>query len=195
MKGSPPLAKSDHYDIAVVGAGPVGLTAALALAQHDLRVILLEAGDGPCSGSRAINISRRSQQILAAVGIKQPLLERGLAFHQARSYLGKKEIFHLHMPSTDSDRFPPFLNLQQFALEEMLLNAVADQPLLDLVCHAEAALTAHDENGVALDWQSAAGPRRITADWCVAADGARSGLRRHLDLQLKGDAYEKTYLY
>ena len=68
MKGSPPLAKSDHYDIAVVGAGPVGLTAALALAQHDLRVILLEAGDGPCSGSRAINISRRSQQILAAIG-------------------------------------------------------------------------------------------------------------------------------
>ena len=188
------MAKSDHYDIAVVGAGPVGLTAALALAQHDLRVVLLEAGDGPCSGSRAINISRRSQQILAAVGIKQPLLERGLAFHQARSYLGKKEIFHLHMPSTDSDRFPPFLNLQQFALEEMLLNAVADQPLLDLVCHAEAALTAHDESGVTLDWQSAAGPRRITADWCVAADGARSGLRRHLDLQLKGDAYEKTYL-
>ena len=194
MKGSRPLAKSDHYDIAVVGAGPVGLTAALALAQHDLKVVLLEAGDGPCSGSRAINISRRSQQILAAVGIKQPLLARGLAFHQARSYLGKKEIFHLHMPSQDSDRFPPFLNLQQFLLEEMLLDEVAKHPQLDLVCHAEARLTTHDERGVTLDWQSADGPRTITADWCVAADGARSGLRRHLDLQLKGDAYEKTYL-
>ena len=54
--------------VLIAGGGPVGLTLAALLGHHGVRTLVVEADAGYCSGSRAICISRRSQEILAWVG-------------------------------------------------------------------------------------------------------------------------------
>ena len=53
-----------RHPVVVVGGGPVGYSTALGLANHGVPVVLIEADDSVCSGSRAICISRRSLEIV-----------------------------------------------------------------------------------------------------------------------------------
>src|SRR6478735_5014923 len=57
-----------RHPVVVVGGGPVGYTTALGLASHGVPVVLIEADDSVCSGSRAICISRRSLEIVERLG-------------------------------------------------------------------------------------------------------------------------------
>ena len=64
--------------VVVVGAGPVGYCTALGLANHGVPVVLLEADDSVCFGSRAICISRRSLEIMQRLGALPGFLQHGL---------------------------------------------------------------------------------------------------------------------
>ena len=70
--------------VAVVGAGPVGSLAALELARHGLRVVVLEARDAISWTSRAICISRRSLEILDRAGVGETFASKVLPFDQGR---------------------------------------------------------------------------------------------------------------
>ncbi len=74
----PPLrggADAQRHAVAIVGGGPVGLTAAIGLALQGVRSVLIEADDGVCAGSRAICISRRSLEIAQRLGALPGFLE------------------------------------------------------------------------------------------------------------------------
>ena len=59
---------SKRRPVVVVGGGPVGMVTALGLANHGVPVVLIEADDSVCFGSRAICISRRSLEIIERLG-------------------------------------------------------------------------------------------------------------------------------
>ncbi len=61
--------------VLVAGGGPVGLTLAALLARHGVEALVVGADAGHCSGSRAICVSRRSQEILGWVGADRPLVD------------------------------------------------------------------------------------------------------------------------
>ena len=54
-----------HVPVLIAGGGPVGLALSALLARHGVASLVVEADEGYCAGSRAICISRRSQEILA----------------------------------------------------------------------------------------------------------------------------------
>ncbi|MEO6291881.1 MAG: FAD-dependent monooxygenase, partial [Burkholderiaceae bacterium] len=67
-----------HTPVLIAGGGPVGLTMAALLSSMGIASLVIEADAGYCSGSRAICVSRRSQEILGWVGADAPLVEKGL---------------------------------------------------------------------------------------------------------------------
>ena len=182
-------------EVAVVGAGPVGLIAAIELARAGLRPVLLDAKDGIAWSSRAICISRRSQEILDRIGAGAAFAAKGLGWSRGRTFYREREVFRLEMPFGPEDRHAPFINIQQFYTEQFLLDTLA---ALAPGCaprwgHAVRGAR-QDDRGVSLDVVGPDGAYTLAADWVVAADGGRSVLREAFGLRLSGSAYESRYL-
>ncbi len=114
--------------VLIVGGGPVGLTLATLLAHYGIASLTLEADDGYCSGSRAICISRRSQEILGWAGADAALTATGLPWSGGRSYYRDREVLHFEMPHDPTQRFAPMVNIQQYFVEEYAHQAMLRQP-------------------------------------------------------------------
>jgi 3-(3-hydroxy-phenyl)propionate hydroxylase len=181
--------------VVVVGGGPVGYCAALGLANYGVPVVLLEADDSVCFGSRAICISRRSLEIVERLGAIEGFLNVGLPWTGGRSFYRNTEVLHFKMPADENQKLPPMINLAQYSIEKFLLDAAeARSDLIEI--RWQNSLTAIDarENGALLTVNTPEGHYRMEADWVVAADGGRSFLRETLGLQLKGTSYEGRYV-
>src|SRR5512134_2174704 len=116
--------------VLIAGGGPVGLMLCALLARHGIANLVIEADEGYCTGSRAICISRRSQEIMAWVGADQPLVAIGLPWTGGRSYWRDTEVLHFQMPSEPTQRFAPMVNIQQYSIEQFVDQALRAAPAL-----------------------------------------------------------------
>ena len=186
--------KTAQHPVIIVGAGPIGMTAALALARHGVRSVLLDRKDTFNDGSRAICIARPSMHILERIGAVAPFLEKALGWRFGRSYFRGTQIFRLEMPHPESEKYLPMYNLQQQYIEKFLHDAVAACGLIDMRWQSEVAGIENRPDGVALDIATPDGNYRLEAGYVLAADGARSPIRSMLGLRLKGENYEGRYV-
>ena len=79
-------AQRTRHPVVIAGAGPIGMTAALALARHGVRSVLLDRKETFNDGSRAICIARPSMHILERIGTVAPFLAKALGWRFGRSY-------------------------------------------------------------------------------------------------------------
>ena len=99
--------------VAVVGAGPVGLTAALELARFEIPTIVLEAKPAlEPIGSRAIVLARHALATFQGLGCEE-IPRKGVVLSRARTYLGETELFTVEFPPARDGQLPAFVNLQQ----------------------------------------------------------------------------------
>jgi 3-(3-hydroxy-phenyl)propionate hydroxylase len=188
----------DHTDalapVVIAGAGPIGLVAALELARHGVRSVVLESERQVSEGSRAIVFTRRSMEILQQVGVAGRISQNGLPWRFGNSFYKGQRVFRMEAPHDADDRFFPMINLQQQYLEEYLVDATRAQPLIELRWGNRVTGVVQSDGGVRLAVDTPAGPYTLPADWLVAADGARSGIRSLLDLKLEGSSYEGRFV-
>jgi 3-(3-hydroxy-phenyl)propionate hydroxylase len=183
-----------RHPVVIVGAGPIGMTAALALAHHGISSVLLDRKNTFNDGSRAICIARPSMHILERIGAVAPFLEKALGWRFGRSYYRGEQIFRLEMPHPQNEKYLPMYNLQQQYIEKYLHDAVAANDLIDMRWQSEFSGIECRNDGVSLQIASPAGDYRLDAQYVLAADGARSPIRTALGLRLKGDNYEGRYV-
>jgi len=184
-----------HVPVLIAGGGPVGLTLAALLAEYGIASLTLEADDDYCSGSRAICISRRSQEIMGWVGADRPLMATGLAWTGGRSYYRNNEVLHFEMPHDPLQRYAPMVNIQQYAVEEYAHQAMQRHPALAaLRWSARLAGLRTDADGVTAEVDAEGGRQTVRADWLIACDGGRSTVREALGLKLEGMQYEGRYV-
>ncbi|WP_439587566.1 FAD-dependent monooxygenase [Hydrogenophaga sp.] len=181
--------------VLIAGGGPVGLTLSALLSSQGIANLVVEADEGYCSGSRAICISRRSQEILGWVGADRPLVEKGLSWVGGRSHWRNTEVLHFQMPSEPTQRFAPMVNIQQFYVEEFAHQAAqAGGAEARMAWASRVHAVRARADGVAVDVETSEGMQTLNADWLVACDGGRSTVREQLGLQLEGTQYEGRYV-
>jgi len=185
----------DSVPVLIAGGGPVGLSLAAMLAQYGIQTLVIEADEGYCTGSRAICMSRRSQEILGWFGADRPLVEKGLGWTAGRSYFRDREVLHFDMPHDPAQRFAPMVNIQQFYVEEYAHDAMRRHPRhANISWNSRVLAVRNQDDGVEVEIECGGEKKWIHAQWLAACDGGRSTVRESLGLALKGTQYEGRYV-
>lgn len=188
-------ARATDAQVAIVGAGPVGMTLAGRLAQHGVTAILLEQNERLSGeGSKAICMQRETLEIWARLGIGEEVAQRGVQWQTARTYFRDRELFSIQLPGSDADHFPPFVNINQTEVEEMLLNRLEALPNVDLRWRHRLTGLVQDGDSVTARFETPDGTREIHADYLVGTDGAHSSVRHLLGMDFPGHSHEDLFL-
>ncbi len=177
--------------VAVIGAGPVGLTLAGRLAQHGVRVALYDAAAAHVGeGSKALCMQRETLEIWDRLGIGQRVADRGVQWRIGRTYFRGRELFSVTLPGASDDHFPPFVNISQTEVEELLIARLAELGVVPRWRHELTAL-AQDGEGVTLTFANGV---TATAAYAVGTDGAHSAVRHAIGLGFDGHTFEDRFL-
>ena len=109
--------QTPRHPVVVVGAGPVGLAAAIDLAQRGQPVLLLDDDDTVSVGSRGLCYAKRALEILDRLGCGDAVVDKGVTWNVGRTFHRSDEVFRFNLlPESDHQR-PGMVNLQQYYLE------------------------------------------------------------------------------
>ncbi|SEJ94282.1 3-(3-hydroxy-phenyl)propionate hydroxylase [Cribrihabitans marinus] len=187
-----------RHKVIVVGAGPVGLAAAIDLAQQGVEVLVLDDNDKVSFGSRAICFAKRPLDILDRLGCGQPMVDKGVLWNQGKVFFDDREVYGFDLLPEKGHRRPAFINLQQYYFEEYLVNRVREleaegAPIEIRGRNKVSAVGTHPEH-VVLEVDTPDGSYNIEADWVIACDGANSPMRRMMGLDFVGRVFEDNFL-
>ncbi len=183
-----------RHPVVVVGAGPVGLTAAIDLALHDIPVVLLDDADRIGEGSRGICYAKRTLEIWDRLGVGERMVARGVTWKLGKVFLGNDMVYSFDLLPEDGHKMPAFINLQQFYVEKDLVDRANEIDAIDLRWKNKVVGLQRRNDGVRLSIDTPDGRYDLDADWVIAADGARSTLRDLLGLTFKGLTFEDKFL-
>ncbi|UFS71957.1 FAD-dependent monooxygenase [Geomonas sp. RF6] len=186
---------SNHDQPLIVGAGPVGLAAALFLARQGIVPRVVEMRHAPAPHSRGMAVNPRTLEILEHTGISRQMLElglpiRGVLFHRHHRKFAELSLAGIH------PHYPFMLALSQASTERLLARALdragvaVERGLKMIDCRP-------DEDGVAVVLEPSGGGmlKAIECPWILAADGAHSTAREKLKLDFGGSTLgEEWYL-
>ncbi|QTN21245.1 FAD-dependent oxidoreductase [Rhizobacter sp. AJA081-3] len=183
-----------RHPVIVVGAGPVGLAAAIDLAMQGTRVLLLDDDDTVSVGSRGLCYAKRALEILDRIGCGDPVVDKGVTWNVGRTFYGNDEVFRFNLlPEADHHR-PGMVNLQQYYLEEYLVKRASELPNLELRWKNKVVGVTPAGDGVRIEVEATEGRYSLDADWVIVADGARSPIRRQLGLDIEGKVFQDRFL-
>jgi len=170
----------------IIGAGPIGLGAALFLTRQGREVRLVEMLELPAKESRALAVNPRTLEILKPTGITRQMLElglpiRGVCFHRQQKIFARLSLDGIHT------KYPFMLGLSQASTERLLLRALeraggrVERGVKLVDCHTS-------DDGVEAILQPTAGGTLKVAEcpWLLAADGAHSTTREKLKIVFSG---------
>jgi 3-(3-hydroxy-phenyl)propionate hydroxylase len=181
--------------VAIVGAGPIGLSLAIDLALRGVASVVLDDNDVVSVGSRAICWAKRTLEILDRLGVGERMLAKGVTWKVGRLFHGDAEVYSFDLLPEAGHKYPAFINLQQYYVEEYLIDRARMFPdLIDL--RFLSRVTGHRDtgDGVALDVETPEGAYTLEADWLVACDGAKSPTRERMGLTFEGQTFTEQFL-
>ncbi|MCC7217417.1 MAG: FAD-dependent oxidoreductase [Burkholderiales bacterium] len=185
---------SARRGVVVVGAGPVGLAAAIDLAQRGVPVLVLDDDDTVSVGSRAICYSKRTLEILDRLGCGEPVAGKGVGWKVGKVYQGSELAYQFDLLPESGHRRPAFVNLQQYYFEEALVNRARALPALEIRWRHKVTHVAPAADGATLRVATDDGEYALACDWLVVCDGARSPIRRLLGLDFEGQVFRDRFL-
>ncbi len=182
----------------VVGAGPIGLAAAIDLAQQDVSVVVLDDNDKVSSGSRAICFAKRPLEILDRLGCGDRFVEKGVTWNVGKVFFDQRQVYQFDVLPESGHKRPAFINLQQYYCEEYLVDRLRrletlGKPVELRGRNTVASIAPHDD-GVGLLVETPDGAYHLEADWLIACDGAGSSIRAMMGADFVGRAFEDNFL-
>lgn len=187
-------AREGHYPVIVVGAGPVGLAAAIDLAQQGTPVLLLDNDDTVSIGSRGVCYAKRALEVLDRIGCGEEMVDKGVSWNVGRTFFREEEVFNFNLcPEPDHHR-PGMINLQQYYLEEYMVKRAEAVGNIELRWKNNVIAVTQEGDKASLRVETPDGAYTVTTDWLVVADGARSPIRSMLGLDIDGKIFMDRFL-
>ena len=183
-----------RYPVVIVGAGPVGMTLALDLAQQNIPVVVLDDDDKLSAGSRAICFAKRTLEIWDRLGVGNAMVAKGVSWNVGKVFFRDAPVYSFDLLGESGHRRPAFVNLQQYYAEGFLSDAVARQPGIDVRWHNRVIGIDNTLDGVHITVETPDGSYAIQADYVVACDGSRSPVRTLLGVESTGHSFRDRFL-
>lgn len=193
---SPAPSGREEASIVIVGAGPVGLAMALDLGRRGHQVIVLNRLEFVARASKAICFSKRTLDIFDRLGVGDAVMEKGLTWEVGKIFWRSEPepVYRYDTRPMKDQKRPGFINIQQYYVEDLLIEALADLPNVTIRWgHTVDAVTAMND-GTELHVSAAGGAYSLKAAWVIACDGSRSTVRRALGLDFEGRAFTDNFL-
>jgi 3-(3-hydroxy-phenyl)propionate hydroxylase len=187
-------ASATSHPVVVVGAGPVGLSLAIDLAQRGQPVVLLDDADRIGEGSRAICFSKRSLEFWDRLGVGQRMVDKGVVWSVGRIFHGASQLYQFNLLPEQGHKRPAFINLQQFHAEAYLVDRVEELAAIDLRWRNKVIGLQQRNDHAELTIETPDGPYLLRASHVVACDGARSSLRQMVGAEFAGQVFEDQFL-
>ncbi len=187
---------NDNDRVVVVGAGPVGLTAALALARRNIPITLLTAEKEPVKELRGSTFHPPTLDLLEEFGIVKRMIEAGL---QAPTWqfrdreTGPVATFDMSLLASDTNH-PYRVQCEQWKLMRLLEEELRRVPGADIRFGYEAIKVEQDENSATVLANTDTGERAVAGRYVIAADGAHSTVRQSLTIEFEGFTYPELFL-
>jgi 3-(3-hydroxy-phenyl)propionate hydroxylase len=181
-------------DVAIIGAGPVGLFMAnlMGLAGH--RVVLLERNEGLCPLPRAIAFDDEALRSLAQIGLLDAVAPGMIPSPEVffRNARGRVLIHMVGAPSITGQ--PKLATFHQPTFEAQLLEGARRFPKVTLLFRANVTDTKQDGAGVTVRLETSSGVRTLRARYLVACEGGSSATRERIGATLEGSTYAQKWL-
>jgi 2-polyprenyl-6-methoxyphenol hydroxylase-like FAD-dependent oxidoreductase len=179
-------------DVLVVGAGPVGLTMAAELARHGVSCRIIDQLARPLPYCRAIGVTPRTLEVWDDMGIAIPMIDAGLWIDRTRRYLN-------HSPAQDTQRDISDLPYGPLGIPQPETERILTAHLATFGIAIERPVTlpsfTQDSEGVQAELLHPEGTtEKASFRYIIGCDGARSAVRRILDIPFEGDHYPVGFM-
>ena len=190
------LNKSSDCEVIIAGGGPVGLCLALLLSRAGVTVRVFEAEPAISLDLRASTFHPPTLDLLEPYGVTGDLVARGLVCPHWQIRLhpdGDRAVFDLSVLAGET-RHPYRLQCEQWKLSESLLAHLQKEGHAEVIFGASVTAVTQDEHSASITVETSAGQQTHRARFVIGADGARSLVRKAMDLPFEGETYPETTL-
>ncbi|CAN0618661.1 3-(3-hydroxy-phenyl)propionate hydroxylase [Burkholderia multivorans] len=182
------------HPVVVVGAGPVGLSAAIDLAQQGVPVVVLDDDDTLSTGSRAICFAKRTLEIFDRLGCGERFVGKGVSWHVGKVFLRDELLYTFDLLPEAGHARPAFINLQQYYVEGYLAERAFALPNLEIRWKSKVTGLAQSAEHAELTIETPEGVETLRARYVIAADGSRSPVRTMMGLESHGRTFKDRFL-
>jgi 3-(3-hydroxy-phenyl)propionate hydroxylase len=185
---------ADRHNVIIVGAGPVGLVAAVSLAQRGVPSLLLEASQTVPHDLRASTVHPPTLDMLDEIGVAADYIALGvIAECWQIIHLGTRERVVFDLSAIEGHtRHPYRLQCEQYNLVPLLVERARASGLVDLRLGVEVIEASQDDDKVVAGATVNGERQEFEGRYLIGADGAHSAVRRSLGLPLEGFTYEHS---
>ncbi len=183
-------------EVIVAGAGPVGLTAALALADAGVAVTVAEKRPALSTASKASTFHPPTLAILDRLRVLDAVKHEGQLVDRVQYRTASDGVFAefgLDALAPDTP-FPFRLHLEQAQLTPIMLERLRAHPQARVLFDAEVRQVAQEGARVIAQVRHGTGHETLEGDWLIAADGSRSDVRALLGIPFEGEEYPDKIL-
>ena len=182
-----------RHPVVIIGAGPIGLTQALDFACRGIPAVILDDNNTVSVGSRAVCYAKRPLEIWDRLGVGEEFAATGVQWKVGKVFFRDELAYSFDLLPEQHHKMPAMMNYQQYHLEERLVKACDESPLVDLRWKHKLLAVQQTDDFATLTVETPDGIFKMEAAWVVAADGANSDTRRMVGADFTGHSSRTAF--